>query len=243
MIGYEFDASKSLQSLDLEQLMPEGGGAPDFDMASEMLSRLGSGEELTKQLEELMEAAPDMLETLMSRLQGSAGNQAVNDALEKMGGAVEGGPAEALKMAMEGGFEAALPHKAQIEQGLGRNLDNIDFITGPAAEAAASMVDAEAFTVGNKIIGKLNMPLEMAAEEAVHALQQGGDKKNTEGAEQGLKMTEPESLFEQEAASLAALVAEGGKAPAIQMQGGQMLARWGFFRKAARWVRNLFGGG
>jgi hypothetical protein len=119
--------------------------------------------------------------------------------------------AQALKLGM-GGQPVELPHRAQIEQRLGRPIGEVRCFTGAAARRACEAVGARAFVVADvMILAEPQPPFEVVLHEAVHLLQQSGASIGSKppGA---IPMGAAEDAQEQEAHALAEGGGEEGRA-------------------------------
>lgn len=136
--------------------------------------------------------------------------------------------ANALKHGMLGAA-MELPHRAEVEARLGRPLPGVRCYAGAEGQEACAMVGARAFTVGNVIVfAEAAPPLELVLHEAVHCIQQGGDRADV-GSSGALAMAAPGDASEREAHKVAGdamsgggSAKAGGPAPEISHTGPQL---------------------
>jgi hypothetical protein len=110
--------------------------------------------------------------------------------------------AHALRVAMRG-TPIPLPHRAAIETRLKQPLGAVRCYTGPEAIVACRLVGARAFTVRDVIVfAEPSPPLEVALHEAVHVIQQGGDRGGQGEVPEQVPMASPTEASEGEAHAL-----------------------------------------
>jgi hypothetical protein len=242
MIGHDFDQRLSLNTINAESSPTQERGRGGVDVQQEILSQLSRAKDVKGVLDRLRKQDPAMYAEALRSLQQVMGNSGVNKLL--------GGDASAstlVTQAMEmvkGGTETPMPMRSEMDSAFG-GVGDVKFMTGAKVNEALDMVGAEAAAFGNVIAARgTNIAKDVLAEEIAHTKQQAGA---TGGGD--VAMTTPSDVFEAEAAQIAATVAAGGRAPAVQQKSGDrvMLARRSFFSSVASGAksafRSIFGGG
>lgn len=117
--------------------------------------------------------------------------------------------------------------RADMEQRLGNDFSDVVIHTGPAAEAAAGAVDAQAFTAGSHVVLGPRTPdpsssagAHLLAHELAHVVQQGMGPVESRTWEPGLRVSDPSDRSEREADRIASRAMEAPsrirRAPVLQ---------------------------
>jgi hypothetical protein len=131
------------------------------------------------------------------------------------GGATPEGDAATAEAGFSGEV-SEVPHRAKMEAAFGQSFAGVQAHTGPAASEAAQALDAQAYTVGDRVAFRDSNPDEkLVAHELTHVVQQGGG-----AAVMRKSLSEPGDALEQEAVQIADVVAAGGRVAAAGVLGG-----------------------
>jgi hypothetical protein len=119
---------------------------------------------------------------------------------------------------------ASVPHAAELGARMGHDFSSAQAFFGRSATQACNAVDAEVFTVGNRIAFRRSAPSkQLVAHELVHVAQQGAGLAS-KGHQSRLEMTSPGDALERQADNVAAKVVTGESVQLTQ-SGGTQLAR------------------
>ncbi|MDQ1375739.1 MAG: hypothetical protein QOJ09_3077 [Actinomycetota bacterium] len=158
------------------------------------------------------------------RLQQQAGNRGVTQLLAAQRAAASAGEGELDPSAIHdvvgrgGGQPLDRGTRAEMETALGHDFSDVRVHTGPAADASAKSVQAQAFTAGNEVVfgagqfdpgstaGKRTL-----AHELTHVVQQRSGPVDGTDVGDGVSLSHPSDQFERAASAAGEAAAAGGQ--------------------------------
>lgn len=173
------------------------------------------------------EAAGDLLhaaesgsvQRLLSELQGSVGNDAVQRLVREHGESANATVAQRIRAAMNGGRPLDSRARREVEPAMGADLSAVRVHDDAESDSLATELGAEAFTTGSDMFFKKgafdpgsDTGLRTIAHEATHVVQQSRGAVSGRPVGGGISLSEPDDAYERHADEVADRVGGGDAA-------------------------------